>query len=102
MREMLEEMFKDVEKPSKQDESDDMTAVEGFADQIKKHCAGSGEDLNHVMNQIDGLVRGKQNEALQDAQNEDKGDTEEGSEADDKAPKKAAIVAMLKKKNGEA
>lgn len=103
MREMLEEMFKDVDKPSKKDmgEGEESSVAASFADQIKKHCVGSGDDLNHMMNQISSLVVTKDNEEMQDAQNEFKGDTEEGSEADDKAPKKAAIVAMLKKKNSE-
>lgn len=102
MKEIIEDMFKDVEKPTKQDKSDEETSVEGLADSIKKHCIGSGEDLNHVMTKITALVQNKNIEENNEEQNVAKGDTEEGEEADDKAPKKAMIVAMLKKKNSEA
>lgn len=101
MSNMMDEMYDEMDKKSKKVSSDDMTAVEGFADQIKKHCAGSGEDLNHVMNQVSSLVLGKEIEEDNDEMNKAKGDMEEGSTADDKAPKKALIVAMLKKKNSE-
>ena len=97
----MDDLFDQADKQSKKEMSSDMTAVEGFADQIKKHCIGSGEDLNHVMNQVSSLVLGKEIEESNDEMNEAKGDMEEGSEGDEKAPKKALIVAMLKKKNSE-
>lgn len=108
MKQVMAEMYGDdsgenpAEKVSSADSGDYAGKCQAMADQIKEMAAEAGSDVTSVLAEIQDHLKGRVGEPSDDA-NENIEMTANADEGDGgKAPKKALIVAMLKKKNAAA